>query len=117
MMVLLGAREGRSKGRIAANVGFVATFAVVVWLWASAGLADDVAGRNRPTDQASGPYAYTNRLIDSDDPYLLLHAHNPVDWYPWGPEADLPLHRLQHLLLVPRRGADQCSEASCHSSG
>lgn len=30
---------------------------------------------------------YTNRLIDSPDPYLLLHAHNPVDWYPWGPEA------------------------------
>ena len=30
---------------------------------------------------------YTNRLIDSRDPYLLLHAHNPVDWYPWGPEA------------------------------
>src|SRR5438876_2968662 len=36
---------------------------------------------------ASQPPAYTNRLIDSNDPYLLLHAHNPVDWYPWGPEA------------------------------
>ena len=32
-------------------------------------------------------HAYTNRLIDSANPYLLLHAHNPVDWYPWGPEA------------------------------
>ena len=31
--------------------------------------------------------AHTNRLIDSGNPYLLLHAHNPVDWYPWGPEA------------------------------
>jgi uncharacterized protein YyaL (SSP411 family) len=31
--------------------------------------------------------AGTNRLIDSRDPYLLLHAHNPVDWYPWGSEA------------------------------
>ena len=30
---------------------------------------------------------YTNRLIDSANPYLLQHAHNPVDWYPWGPEA------------------------------
>jgi uncharacterized protein YyaL (SSP411 family) len=30
---------------------------------------------------------YTNRLINSHDPYLLLHAHNPVDWYPWGAEA------------------------------
>ncbi len=31
--------------------------------------------------------AYTNRLIDSSDPYLLEHAHNPVDWYAWGPAA------------------------------
>ncbi len=30
---------------------------------------------------------YTNRLIDSTSPYLLQHAHNPVDWYPWGEEA------------------------------
>lgn len=29
----------------------------------------------------------TNRLINETSPYLLQHAHNPVDWYPWGPEA------------------------------
>jgi uncharacterized protein YyaL (SSP411 family) len=28
-----------------------------------------------------------NRLAHETSPYLLLHAHNPVDWYPWGPEA------------------------------
>ncbi|MEO7312620.1 MAG: thioredoxin domain-containing protein [Chitinophagaceae bacterium] len=28
-----------------------------------------------------------NRLIDQTSPYLLQHAHNPVDWYPWGEEA------------------------------
>ena len=28
-----------------------------------------------------------NRLIHSQSPYLLQHAHNPVDWMPWGPEA------------------------------
>jgi len=28
-----------------------------------------------------------NRLINSSSPYLLQHAHNPVDWYPWGEEA------------------------------
>jgi len=32
-------------------------------------------------------YPYTNRLIHEKSPYLLLHAHNPVDWYPWGQEA------------------------------
>ena len=29
----------------------------------------------------------TNKLILEKSPYLLQHAHNPVDWYPWGPEA------------------------------
>jgi len=29
----------------------------------------------------------TNRLIHEASPYLLQHAHNPVDWYPWGEEA------------------------------
>ena len=29
----------------------------------------------------------SNRLIDETSPYLLQHAHNPVDWHPWGPEA------------------------------
>jgi len=33
---------------------------------------------------AKGP---ANRLARETSPYLLLHAHNPVDWYPWGPEA------------------------------
>lgn len=30
---------------------------------------------------------FTNRLIAEKSPYLLQHAHNPVDWYPWGEEA------------------------------
>jgi hypothetical protein len=30
---------------------------------------------------------HTNRLIHETSPYLLQHAHNPVDWYPWGEEA------------------------------
>ncbi len=32
-------------------------------------------------------HAHTNRLIHETSPYLLQHAHNPVDWYPWGAEA------------------------------
>src|SRR5213083_1559810 len=30
---------------------------------------------------------FTNRLIHETSPYLLQHAHNPVDWFPWGEEA------------------------------
>jgi uncharacterized protein YyaL (SSP411 family) len=29
----------------------------------------------------------TNRLANETSPYLLQHAHNPVDWYPWGDDA------------------------------
>ena len=56
-----------------------------------------------------------NRLARERSPYLLQHAANPVDWYPWGDEAfarararrqaDLPLDRLLDLPLVPRDGA------------
>ncbi len=30
---------------------------------------------------------FTNRLVREKSPYLIQHAHNPVDWYPWGEEA------------------------------
>src|SRR5437764_15252604 len=34
-----------------------------------------------------GTPKYTNRLATETSPYLLQHAHNPVEWYPWGDEA------------------------------
>ena len=36
---------------------------------------------------AAEPPKHTNRLSKETSPYLLQHAHNPVDWFPWGPEA------------------------------
>jgi uncharacterized protein YyaL (SSP411 family) len=36
---------------------------------------------------ADGMPTYTNRLANAASPYLLQHAHNPVDWFPWGAEA------------------------------
>lgn len=32
-------------------------------------------------------YKYNNKLINEKSPYLLQHAHNPVNWFPWGEEA------------------------------
>lgn len=37
--------------------------------------------------RADGSPVYVNRLIKEDSPYLIQHAHNPVNWYPWGEEA------------------------------
>ena len=39
------------------------------------------------TDPPNDQPKHTNRLIHETSPYLLQHAHNPVDWWPWGEEA------------------------------
>ena len=41
----------------------------------------------RGTGPATQATMSANRLADETSPYLLQHAHNPVDWYPWGSEA------------------------------
>src|ERR1700748_191667 len=41
-----------------------------------------IVAEQQPTNSVS-----TNRLSREKSPYLLQHAHNPVDWYPWGEEA------------------------------
>ena len=45
------------------------------------------SGPGLRVETIGGKSRYTNRLISEKSPYLQLHAHNPVDWYPWGPEA------------------------------
>jgi len=40
-----------------------------------------------PAADAAGEHEHTNRLINETSPYLLQHAHNPVDWFPWGKAA------------------------------
>ena len=65
--------------------------------------------------QGKAPGAPRNRLADETSPYLVQHAANPVDWYPWGEArgrarararpADPALDRLLGLPLVPRDGA------------
>ena len=41
----------------------------------------------QPTRNSAAESEFTNRLIHETSPYLRQHAHNPVDWYPWGQEA------------------------------
>jgi uncharacterized protein YyaL (SSP411 family) len=48
----------------------------------TAGCADS----SEPSKENS-MHTYTNSLINEKSPYLLQHAHNPVNWYPWGDEA------------------------------
>jgi len=48
-----------------------------------------------------------NRLIDETSPYLLQHANNPVDWYPWGPEA-LDRARAENKPILLSIGYSAC---------
>jgi uncharacterized protein YyaL (SSP411 family) len=74
------------QGRLAA-IGFGAWLTGMSLVSAAPADAQDHPSEVTSAPQAQQAYRYTNRLIRSNDPYLLLHAHNPVDWYPWGPEA------------------------------
>lgn len=47
-----------------------------------------------------GKPLYTNRLILENSPYLLQHAHNPVNWYPWGDEAFEKARELKRPVFM-----------------
>ncbi|GAW67007.1 thioredoxin domain-containing protein [Geoanaerobacter pelophilus] len=55
-----------------------------------------------------GEAKYTNRLFLETSPYLLQHAHNPVNWFPWGDEAFELARRLIRPVLV------SIGYATCH---
>jgi hypothetical protein len=62
--------------------------ALAAWAFADrgegeGGQREERAVTSKPTGRRDGP----NRLASETSPYLLQHADNPVDWYPWGPEA------------------------------
>ena len=46
-----------------------------------------VTSTHTVAEPTPAPSEHTNRLAHEKSPYLLQHAHNPVDWYPWGEEA------------------------------
>ncbi len=64
--------------------------------------ADETALKN-----PDGSWKWTNRLIHETSPYLLLHAHNPVDWYPWSDEA-LALAKRENRLIFLSVGYATC---------
>ncbi len=55
----------------------------IIWLQA---LAEPTGAETRE-DHSQNKEVKHNRLINESSPYLLQHATNPIDWYPWGEEA------------------------------
>ncbi|MEA1897707.1 MAG: DUF255 domain-containing protein, partial [Bacteroidota bacterium] len=56
----------------------------------------------------STEHKHTNQLIHESSPYLLQHAHNPVNWYPWGKEALEKAQKENKLIIV------SIGYAACH---
>lgn len=56
----------------------------------------------------SGDHPYTNQLINESSPYLLQHAHNPVDWHPWNETTLEKAEKEGKMLLI------SVGYAACH---
>jgi uncharacterized protein len=63
--------------------------------------------RTRHVTPDGAPH-YTNRLLLESSPYLLQHAHNPLNWYPWGEEAFDTARKLGRPVLL------SVGYATCH---
>ena len=61
---------------------------------------------NMKTDEEN--QSFSNHLINESSPYLLMHAHNPVDWYPWGQEAFDKAKKENKPLII------SIGYAACH---
>lgn len=59
------------------------------------------------TQAKAQEHKYSNHLINETSPYLLQHAHNPVDWYPWGEEA-LEKAKAENKLILISIGYSAC---------
>jgi uncharacterized protein YyaL (SSP411 family) len=71
--------------------------------------APEAAAAKPPVEAQAEPDANpsTNRLASETSPYLRLHMHNPVDWYPWGEEA-FAKARTENKLIFLSVGYSSC---------
>lgn len=60
-------------------------------------------------------HKYTNELINESSPYLLQHAHNPVNWYPWG-EIALNKARDENKILITKCWLRSLSLVPCYGT-
>src|SRR6266849_6204584 len=98
------------RGKIWIPLSGGALLLVISALWFShrcmavpSGMINTAQGKGQvpsALEDATGSFKYTNRLIREKSPYLLMHAHNPVDWYPWGQEAFEKARREQKPIFL-----------------
>jgi uncharacterized protein YyaL (SSP411 family) len=65
-------------------------------------------GQNKEAEKMEQKHQFTNELIHETSPYLLQHAHNPVNWYPWGEKAFQKAKEENKLVII------SIGYAACH---
>ena len=61
-----------------------------------------------PENKQAVKEEHSNHLVNETSPYLLTHAHNPVDWYPWGEEAFAKAKKEKKMIFL------SVGYSSCH---
>ena len=74
-------------------------------VWSQMGPDHDIRSKHRQPD---GSPVFANRLLLETSPYLVQHAHNPVNWFPWGDEAFAEARRRDVPVLL------SVGYSSCH---
>ena len=120
--------ESKVQQKAIVVIGFVLVVSILcIVIWQNKQREDDVPGvrysfelkrkiknhmknknlKAHHTNEDGSP-KYTNRLIQEESPYLLQHAHNPVNWYPWGDEAFEEAKKQKRPVLL------SVGYATCH---
>ena len=81
------------------RIGLVLVLCVII---------NNSCGQKSNAVEQTEDHQYTNRLVNESSPYLLQHAHNPVDWYPWGEEALTKAKDENKLMII------SIGYAACH---
>ena len=84
------------------NTTHVILISSILFLLTFAINADESALKN-----PDGSWKWTNSLINETSPYLLLHAHNPVNWYPWN-DAAIALAKKENKPIFLSVGYSTC---------
>jgi len=82
------------------NKNFISSLIIII-------LFSSCKGQTKEEDEKNSP-AFTNELIKESSPYLLQHAHNPVNWYPWGEKALEKAKKENKLVII------SIGYAACH---
>jgi hypothetical protein len=81
---------------------------LLTYLVCVAAMSPQRAFAQAPTKHPPAVKQHSNQLAKESSPYLLQHAHNPVDWYPWGDEAFAKAKREDKMIFL------SVGYAACH---